>query len=103
MDDYSYVVADSQIIYARIGKFANIAAHTRINPGNHPHWRACLHHFQYRSDDYGLGERDEAFFDWRRSTPVTFGHDTWLGQDRKSVVSGKRVSVRAASGGRRCM
>src|SRR3546814_3402211 len=78
MDDYSYVVADSQIIYARIGKFANIAAHTRINPGNHPHWRACLHHFQYRSDDYGLGERDEAFFDWRRSTPVNFGHDTWI-------------------------
>jgi len=79
LDDYSYVVADSQIIYATIGKFANIASHTRINPGNHPHWRACLHHFMYRSDDYGMGERDESFFDWRRSTPVTIGHDVWLG------------------------
>lgn len=79
MGDYSYVVSDSQIIYATIGKFANIASHTRINPGNHPHWRACLHHFQYRSDDYDLGPRDETFFDWRRSTPVTLGHDVWIG------------------------
>lgn len=79
MADYSYVVGDSQIIYATIGKFANIASHTRINPGNHPHWRACLHHFQYRSDDYDLGERDDSFFDWRRSTPVTLGHDVWIG------------------------
>lgn len=79
MGDYSYVVSDSQVIYASIGKFANIAAHTRINPGNHPHWRACLHHFQYRSADYDLGERDESFFDWRRSTPVVMGHDVWIG------------------------
>jgi phosphonate metabolism protein (transferase hexapeptide repeat family) len=79
MGDYSYVVSDSQIIYATIGKFANIASHSRINPGNHPHWRACLHHFQYRSDDYDLGERDDSFFDWRRSTPVTLGHDVWIG------------------------
>src|SRR5260221_9126299 len=32
--DYSYVVNDSDIIYATIGKFCSIAAHTRINPGN---------------------------------------------------------------------
>jgi len=34
--DYSYVVNDSSIMYAEIGKFCSIAAHTRINPGNHP-------------------------------------------------------------------
>jgi hypothetical protein len=79
MDDYSYVVQDSQIIYAKIGKFANIASHTRINPGNHPHWRASLHHFMYRSASYGLGEDDPNFFDWRREHQVTIGHDTWLG------------------------
>lgn len=79
MGDYSYVVGDSQIIYATIGKFANIAAHTRINPGNHPHWRACQHHFQYRSESYDLGPDDDSFFDWRRSTPVALGHDVWIG------------------------
>ena len=63
MDDYSYVVSDSQIIYANIGKFANIASQVRINPGNHPIWRASLHHFMYRANDYSLGEPEEEFFD----------------------------------------
>jgi hypothetical protein len=36
LGDYSYVVNDSQITYATIGKFCSIAAMTRINPGNHP-------------------------------------------------------------------
>jgi len=49
MDDYSYVVNDSEIIYSDIGKFVNIAAHTRINPGQHPMDRASMHHFQYLS------------------------------------------------------
>jgi len=38
--DYSYVVNDSDIAYAQIGKFCSIAAMTRINPGNHPMHRA---------------------------------------------------------------
>ena len=42
--DYSYVVNDSEIIYSDIGKFVNIAAHTRINPGQHPMDRASMHH-----------------------------------------------------------
>lgn len=77
--DYSYVVSDSQIIYTTVGKFANIASHTRINPGNHPHWRASLHHFMYRAASYGLGEDEDEFFDWRRAHHVTIGHDTWIG------------------------
>ena len=33
MGDYSYVVNDTQMTYATIGKFCSIAAMTRINPG----------------------------------------------------------------------
>ena len=77
--DYSYVVSDSQIIYTTVGKFANIASHTRINPGNHPHWRASLHHFMYRAASYDLGEDEAEFFDWRRDHHCTIGHDTWIG------------------------
>jgi len=77
--DYSYVVNDSQIIYSTVGKFANIASHTRINPGNHPHWRASLHHFMYRAEMYDLGSDDGDFFDWRRDHHCTIGHDTWIG------------------------
>ena len=65
--DYSYVVNDSDIIYTDVGKFCSIAAHTRINPGNHPLERVMLSHFSYRSSAYGLGDDDPAFFDWRRS------------------------------------
>jgi phosphonate metabolism protein (transferase hexapeptide repeat family) len=78
--DYSYVVNDADIIYATIGKFCSIAAHTRINPGNHPYWRASQAHFTYRASEYFAGEVDEdAFFDWRRSHPVTLGNDVWIG------------------------
>src|SRR5262247_1430665 len=78
--DYSYVVNDSSIIYADIGKFCAIAAHTRLNPGNHPLDRPALHHFTYRSLSYQLGpDDDEAFFEWRRRHKVTLGHDVWIG------------------------
>ena len=79
MGDYSYVVNDSDLIYSQIGKFVNIAAHVRINPGQHPMDRASQHHFQYRSSAYGLGDDDEEFFDWRRTFRVTIGHDAWIG------------------------
>ncbi len=63
--------AGRQAWAARIGKFANIAAHARINATNHPIWRATLHHFTYRADDYWPdAERDESFFDWRRENAV---------------------------------
>jgi phosphonate metabolism protein (transferase hexapeptide repeat family) len=80
LGDYSYVVNDAQIIYTRIGKFCSIAAMTRINPGNHPMSRATQAHFTYRASAYFEGEEDDAeFFDWRRSQPVTIGHDVWIG------------------------
>lgn len=80
MGDYSYVAGSNDITDTVIGKFANIASFVRINPGNHPHARASQHHFMYRSSLYwDDAEDDEAFFAWRRSTPCTIGHDTWIG------------------------
>ena len=42
--------------------------------------RASLHHFTYRSAWYFDDAEDDAdFFAWRASTPITIGHDTWIG------------------------
>lgn len=80
LGDYSYVVNDSDIAYARIGKFTSIAAMTRINPGNHPMGRASQAHFTYRASAYFDDAEDEPeFFDWRRSHGVTIGNDVWIG------------------------
>lgn len=79
MGAYSYVVNDSDLIYTEVGKFCSIAAHVRVNPGNHPTWRASQHHFQYRAANYQLGEDEATFFDWRRSDKVAIGHDVWIG------------------------
>lgn len=92
MGDYSYVVNDSDLIYTTVGKFANIAAQVRINPGQHPMQRASQHHFLYRSRMYGLGEDDEAFFDWRRSSPVEIGHDAWIGHG-VVIKGGVRIGI----------
>lgn len=93
--DYSYVVHDSDIIYATVGKFCSIAAMTRINPGNHPMHRASQSHFTYRASAYFPGERDEdAFFDWRRSQRVTIGHDVWIGHGA-IVLAGRSVGTGA--------
>jgi phosphonate metabolism protein (transferase hexapeptide repeat family) len=78
--DYSYTGRFADIAYSILGKFVNVAAATRINPGEHPHQRASLHHFMYRSSYYWQNEPDEQFvFDWRRSRLVRIGHDTWVG------------------------
>jgi phosphonate metabolism protein (transferase hexapeptide repeat family) len=78
--DYSYVLNDSDIAYAQIGKFCSIAAMARINPGNHPMQRASQSHFTYRASRYFAGEADEPeFFAWRRAHRVVVGHDVWIG------------------------
>ena len=84
--DYAYVMNDADLIYTAVGRFANLAAYSRINPGQHPMERASLHHFQYRSRQYGLGPDDPDFFEWRRSFPVSLGADTWIGHG--AVVMG---------------
>jgi hypothetical protein len=91
LDDYSYVVNDSEIAYTTFGKFCSIAAMTRINPGNHPMARASQSHFTYRASAYFPGERDEEeFFAWRRSHPVAIGHDVWIGHGA-IVLPGRTV------------
>jgi hypothetical protein len=80
LGDYSYMMQECEVWAARIGKFANIASHVRINATNHPVWRATLHHFTYRANDYWPDAgREESFFDWRRGNGVTIGHDVWIG------------------------
>ena len=95
LGDYSYVVNDSQITYATIGKFCSIAAMTRINPGNHPMHRATQAHFTYRASTYFPDETDDAeFFAWRRSHRVTFGHDVWIGHGA-IVLPGRNIGTGA--------
>ncbi|MEO0809506.1 MAG: chloramphenicol acetyltransferase [Pseudomonadota bacterium] len=95
LGDYSYVVNDSDIIYSEIGKHVSIAAMTRINPGNHPIWRASQSHFTYRASQYFPGEADEAeFFDWRRAHKVTISHDAWIGHGAV-ILAGRKIGAGA--------
>jgi hypothetical protein len=95
MGDYSYVVNDSDIIYSGIGKFCSIAAHVRINPGNHPMWRVSQAHFSYRASRYWPDADDDAeFFAWRRAHPVRIGHDVWIGHGA-IVLPGRSVGTGA--------
>jgi len=98
MGDYSYIVNDGDVIYTTIGKFCSIAAQVRINPGNHPMWRASQSHFTYRASAYFKGEADEAsFFDWRREHHVTIGHDVWIGHG-VTVLAGRKIGTGAVIG-----
>ena len=78
--DYSYCDRYADIANTEIGKFANIAAFTRIGPTDHPMAQPSLHHFLYRSADYwDHAEPDAAFFEKRASRVAHIGHDTWVG------------------------
>lgn len=78
--DYSYCDRYADIANADVGKFANIAAFSRIGATDHPLHTASCHHFLYRSGDYwDDADRDQAFFDYRRSRRAVIGHDTWIG------------------------
>lgn len=80
LGDYSYCDRYADIANAKIGKFANIAAFSRIGATDHPLHTAACHHFLYRSDDYwDDAERDPDFFAHRRSRTAHIGHDTWIG------------------------
>lgn len=99
LGDYSYVVNDADVIYTTIGKFCSIAAHTRINPGNHPMQRASQSHFSYRSSAYFDDVEDDAdFFAWRRATPVTIGHDVWIGHGA-IILPGRSIGTGAVVAG----
>jgi phosphonate metabolism protein (transferase hexapeptide repeat family) len=98
MGDYGYAMGDNQIAHAHIGKFANIATGVRINPPNHPTWRATHHHFTYRSRSYGLSlDDDDGIFQWRAQDRVEIGHDVWLGHSA-IVMPGVTIGTGAAVG-----
>lgn len=97
LGDYSYIMQRSQVTWSTIGKFCSIASDVRLNPGNHPMWRASQHHFSYRASAYGLGDDDAEFFSWRKSNPVTVGHDVWIGHGA-TVLAGVSVGTGAIIG-----
>jgi phosphonate metabolism protein (transferase hexapeptide repeat family) len=94
---YSYIVEDGDVIYATVGKFCSIARAVRINPGEHPTWRAAQHHFMYRASAYGLGDDEAEIFAWRRAARVTIGHDVWIGHGA-TVMAGVTVGTGAVVG-----
>lgn len=95
LGDYSYIVNDGEVDYTTIGKFTSIAAHVRINPGNHPMWRASQSHFTYRASAYFADAEDEPdFFAWRKSHPVSIGHDVWIGHGA-IILPGRAVGTGA--------
>lgn len=95
LGDYSYICEDGDVISADIGKFCSIAARVRINPGNHPLERAALHHFTYRSAQFGFAPDDEAFFAARRRRRVVIGADVWIGHGA-IILPGVTIGTGAA-------
>ncbi|MBU2982245.1 chloramphenicol acetyltransferase [Lentibacter algarum] len=78
--DYAYCDRYADIANATVGKFANIAAFTRIGATDHPLDTAACHHFLYRSADYwDDASNDPAFFAHRQSRRTVIGNDTWIG------------------------
>jgi phosphonate metabolism protein (transferase hexapeptide repeat family) len=78
--DYAYCDRLADIANTSVGKFANIAAMTRIGPTDHPWRNAAQHHFLYRSSYYFDGvEDDPAFFAARAGRRTTLGPDCWIG------------------------
>ncbi len=74
------------------------SAAVRINATNHPMWRATLHHFTYRANDYWPDADHEAdFFEWRRGHRVVIGHDVWIGHG-STILPGVTVGNGAVIG-----
>lgn len=98
LDDYSYVMNDSEVAYTTFGKFCSIGPMTRIHPVNHPMTRASQSHFTYRPSWYFGGAEDDAgLFAWRRAHKVTIGHDVWIGHGA-IVLPGRTIGTGAVVG-----
>ena len=79
-EDYAYCDRMADIANTTVGKFANIAAMTRIGPTDHPFTHAAQHHFMYRSSYYwDDAEDDLEFFAARAARRTTLGADCWIG------------------------
>lgn len=78
--DYAYCDRFADIANTTVGKFANIAAMTRIGPTDHPFTHAAQHHFLYRSASYWEDIEDDAdFFAARAARRTVLGPDCWIG------------------------
>jgi phosphonate metabolism protein (transferase hexapeptide repeat family) len=98
LDDYSYVMNDSEAAYTTFGKFCSIAPMTRIHPVNHPMTRASQSHFTYRASWYFAdADDDSSLFAWRRAQAVTIGHDVWVGHGA-IVLPGRTIGTGAVVG-----
>lgn len=79
-EDYAYCDRYADIANTTVGRFANIAAMTRIGPTDHPFAHAAQHHFLYRSSYYWDDAADDpAFFAARAARRSTLGADCWIG------------------------
>lgn len=79
-EDYAYCDRYADIANTTVGRFANIAAMTRIGPTDHPFAHAAQHHFLYRSSYYWDDAEDDAdFFAARAARRSTLGADCWIG------------------------
>lgn len=79
-EDYAYCDRFADVANTTVGKFANIAAFTRIGPTDHPYRNAAQHHFLYRSSYYFDDEEDDpVFFEHRASRRSSLSADCWIG------------------------
>lgn len=97
LGDYSYICDYGHVIWSTVGKWTNIANMVRLNPGNHPIWRATQHHALYRAEMYGFGADEAEFFEWRKGNWVTVGHDVWIGHG-VTVTAGVSVGTGSVVG-----
>ncbi|MDS9468943.1 chloramphenicol acetyltransferase [Paracoccus sp. MBLB3053] len=99
--DYAYCDRLADIANTSVGKFANIAAMTRIGPTDHPMTSPSLHHFLYRSEYYwDDAAPDPKFFAARAARRTVIGHDTWIGHGaivKPDVVIGNGAIVAAGA------
>lgn len=94
-EDYAYCDRLADIANTTLGKFANVAALTRIGPTDHPMAHASLHHFLYRASYYWDDAEDDAtFFAHRASRRTVIGPDTWLGH---GVIVKPEVTIGAGA------
>jgi phosphonate metabolism protein (transferase hexapeptide repeat family) len=94
-EDYAYCDRLADIANTTVGKFANIAAMTRIGPTDHPMDHASLHHFLYRSAHYWDDVADDAdFMAHRASRRTVIGPDSWLGH---GVIVKPEVTIGAGA------
>lgn len=78
--DYAYCDRFADIANCSVGRFANIAAFTRIGPTDHPFTHAAQHHFLYRSSYYWDDATDDpVFFAARAARRLVLGADCWIG------------------------